>query len=452
MSRLPRGIRVWIIGIVAWLGPATIEAQRPRFDPGQDYGYDLAATQAEVVKVELDPAGFAWPQRAIAADTLWLELTVASTEGATPELTAIRGGVKLRQFFEEKAKGRRFLDVSPLARGEGARVELSGRGVAWATGTARLFLYRNPPLTEKRVLVLAPHPDDAEIAAFGVYRHSNADVVTVTAGDSGWENFKALYAETGEHYRIKGMLRTWNSITAPFFGGVMPGQARNLGYYNGRLAEMRLEPGKEFPPLRAKLDDPAYYRLLNVDAALRDRPFRATWASFVDDLVWELERVRPEVIVTPHPLLDSHFEHQLTTIALVEALARWRHPCELYLYTNHGMANESFPLGDREAMTGLPAWASPELFFSRLCSHPLSEEDRRLKLVALEAQHDLRAFDLRDGTDPLDASKRLALQRNDYYRRGPRPVELFFVASRDDAVRLREFWLKHQAGRALSPP
>lgn len=428
----------------AWLGVIELWAQRPRFNPAQDYGYDLASTRAEVAEVNLDETGFAWPRVRADADTIWLELSVRAAESGTPEITAVRGAAQVRQFFEEKARGRRFLDLSPLGAVEGERVLLAGKGVAWTPGRARLFLYRNPPLVGKRVLVLATHPDDAEIAAFGMYRHTGADVVTVTAGDSGWENFKALYAEPGEHYRIKGMLRTWNSIAAPFYGGVMPGQARNLGYYNGRLAEMRLEPGKEYPPLRAKLDDPAHYRRLNVDAALRDRPFRSSWENLVGDLAWELQRVRPEVIVTPHPLLDSHLEHQLTTIALVEALGRWGGACELYLYTNHGMTNESFPLGDREAMTGLPAWASPDLFFSRLCSHPLTEEDRRLKLVALESQHDLRAFDLRDGTDPLGPSKRLSLQRNDYYRRGPRPVELFFVATREDAVRLRDYWLSQQ--------
>ncbi|HYC72475.1 MAG TPA: PIG-L family deacetylase [Opitutaceae bacterium] len=433
---------------MAWAAfAADVAAQRPRFDPGQDYGYDLAATQAEVTAVELDGQGFAWPAGADAADTIWLELGLSASEGPAPELAADRGGAGVRQVFEERAKGRRFLDVSPLRHGAGGRVVLAGRGVAWRPGPARLFLYRNRPLAGRRVLVLAPHPDDAEIAAFGVYRHAGADVVTVTAGDSGWENFKALYPETGEHYRIKGMLRTWNSITAPFYGGVMPGQARNLGYYNGRLAEMRLEPAKEFPPLRAMLEHPAYYRRMNVDAALRDRPFRPAWVSLVDDLLWELRRVRPEVIVTPHPLLDSHVEHQLTTIALGEALARWEGEVELYLYTNHGMTNEAYPLGDRHAMTGLPAWPGGELYFSRLCSHPLTPEDRRLKLVALEAQHDLRAFDLRDGQDPLPEAKKLSLQRNDYYRRAPRPVELFFVASRADVARLCDAWLRHQAPR-----
>ena len=37
---------------------------------------------------------------------------------------------------------------------------------------------------DERVLVVAPHPDDAEIAAFGFYADTRAMVVTVTAGDA----------------------------------------------------------------------------------------------------------------------------------------------------------------------------------------------------------------------------------------------------------------------------
>ena len=417
---------------------------RPRFDPKSDYGYDLAATGARMAAVEVDATGFSWPAQLGETDTVFLELEITAAPGAVPQLRSRRGEAAVRQFFEEESRGRRFVDLSPLARAAGGRVALEGEGLTWPAGTARLFAYGNRPLAGRRVLVLAPHPDDAEIGAFGVYRHTGADVVTITAGDSGWQNFAALYPEVEEHYRIKGLLRTWNSITAPFYGGVRPGQARNLGYYNGRLAEMRREPAREFPPFRTSLADPAYYRRLNVDPALRDRPFRSTWENFVDDLRWELERVRPEVIVTPHPMLDSHLEHQLTTIALVEALGRWEGEVELYLYTNHGMTNEAYPLGDREAMTGLPAWPGGPLFFSRLCSHPLTAEDRKLKLVALESQHDLRAFDLRDGVDPLPEDKKRSLARNDYYRRAPRPNEFFLVATRADAVRLREAWLAAQ--------
>ncbi len=420
---------------------ATAVAQRPRFNPQGDYAYDLAATECVAVKVELQPDGFAWPEEAQPGDTAFLQISVQAEAGDAPEITATRGSVSVRQVFEAGSRGRRFLDVSPLLSAVGGRVGLSGRGVAWQTGTARLFFYQNTPLTGRRVLVLAPHPDDAEIAAFGLYRQTGADVITVTAGDAGGENFVTLFTEPAEHFRVKGWIRTWDSISVPFYGGVYPGKARNLGYYDGILKQLQAEPEKARPPLMAKLDSPGYYRSLNVDELLRTRPFKGTWQALVDDLVWELKRVKPDVIAAPHPMLDAHPDHQFTTIALIEALAKWDGRCELLLYTNHALENEAWPLGDRDVMSGLPPSSRAGLFFTRLRSLPLSPLDQKLKLVALEAMHDLRAFDLRDGTPPVSDDVRASWKNYDYYRRGPRPNELFFVVTREDAFRLRESFL-----------
>ncbi len=437
--------RAGLAFLVLGLGLATTAlAQRPRFNPQHDYAYDLAATATATVPVDLKTDGFVWPAEARPGDTVFLEISVAAEGGAAPEIQATRGAISVRQTFEAGAKGRRFLDVSPLLAATGAEVVLSGRNVAWQTGPARLYYYRNTSLAGRRVLVLAPHPDDAEIAAFGLYRQTGADVITVTAGDAGGENFVTLFTEPAEHYRIKGWIRTWDSISVPFYGGVYPGKARNLGYYDGVLRQMQAGPTEAVPPLMAKLDAPGYYRSLNMDAALRARAFKGTWQALVDDLVWELRRVKPDVIAAPHPLLDAHPDHQFTTIALIEALAKWQGRCELLLYTNHAMENEAWPLGERDAMSGLPPTSRPELFFSGLRSLPLSPLEQKLKLVALEAMHDLRAFDLRDGTPPVSDDVRASWKDHDYYRRGPRPNELFFVLTRADAVRLREAFL---AGR-----
>jgi LmbE family N-acetylglucosaminyl deacetylase len=264
--------------------------------------------------------------------------------------------------------------------------------------------------------------------------------VTVTAGDAGGENFRALFPDPATQYRIKGWIRTWDSITVPFYGGVYPGRARNLGYYDATLRQLQAHPTTPVPPVFAKLDNPAYYRRLNVDPALRDRPFGGTWESLVGDLLWELERVRPTVVVATHPVIDAHPDHQFMTLALIEALARWDGTCELYLDpAEHVREDETYPFGDRDAMAGLPPWSGGDLFFSRLYSHPLTPEEQRLKLIALEAMHDLRDFDLRDGRTPRrDPAAEAEARRYDYYRRAPRPTELFLVVTRADAFRMHD--------------
>lgn len=439
--------RTWLICFTLVVA-GSLPAQRPPvFDPRKDYAYDLAGTDARVETVTLTGEGFAWPEGLTAGDTALLELTVESLAARAPALVAERGGLKVRQVFEAGSRGRRFVDLSPLLAAATGPVTLTGTDLAWRTGPSPLYVYANPPLDRQRVLVLAPHPDDAEIAAFGVYRRTQADVITVTAGDAGGENFRVLFPERAEHYRIKGWIRTWDSISVPFYGGVLPGRARNLGFYDATLRRLHAAPATVLGPLLAKLDDPAFYRRLNVDGELRDRPFVGSWQGLVDDLAWELNRVRPTVVVAPHPLLDAHADHQYTTIALIEALARWEGPCELYLYTNHGMENEAFPLGDRDAMSGLPAWSGGGLYFRRLYSHPLSPEEQKLKLVALEGMHDLREFDLRDGSVRPAPAPADPGADHDYYRRAPRPNELFFVATREDAVRLRDAFLERRIPR-----
>src|SRR6187551_3670558 len=161
-------------------------AQRPHFDPGHDYAYDLAATDTKIVNVELSETGFTWAAQLPEGDTLLLEFSLTQTAGAEPSVTAAAGGISLHQVFESGAKGRRFLDLSPLrGTAAGVSVVLTGAGASWQGGAARLFVYRNAPLPAQKVLVVAPHPDDAEIGAFGLYRSTKADVITVTSGDAG---------------------------------------------------------------------------------------------------------------------------------------------------------------------------------------------------------------------------------------------------------------------------
>ena len=76
-----------------------------------------------------------------------------------------------------------------------------------AAGPATLRLFANGLDLSRPMLVLAPHPDDAEIAAFGVYAHRNATVVTVTTGNAGPRSYEAVFEDVPEMYRFKGRIR-----------------------------------------------------------------------------------------------------------------------------------------------------------------------------------------------------------------------------------------------------
>ena len=402
------------------------------FQRGDDYDYGLANLEAaNSHSVTFTQDGFTWPSVDQDADTAFLEFFLLRSSGLYPAIEINAGGTSLNQYFEQGGQGRRYLDVSPLLQANlepGEFVRVTGSGAAWYSGRATVIAFRNPPLKDRRVLVVAPHPDDAEIAAFGVYQTANADVVTVTAGDAGGFNFISLWPDAGEHYRAKGKIRTLDSLTVPLLAGLQSNAIRNLGYYDATLRQLWLaRPNAVEPPL-AVLQDPGFYRRLNFDAELRERKFESTWQALVADLRRELERVQPEIVFAPHPRLDRHLDHQFTALALFEALFQRGEDSEIYLYTNHAIGNEAFPLGHRQGMTGLPAWRGEGLHLKRLYSHLLTDEDQRMKLVALEAMHDLRPFDLRDGREP-EAVPAIY----DYFRRAARPNEIFFVTNLDGA-------------------
>ena len=90
---------------------------------------------------------------------------------------------------------------------------------------ATVRLFDSKPDLSGSVLVLAPHPDDAEIAAFGLYANRKSTVVTVTAGNAGAPTYEAVFDDPSEHYLFKGRIRLIDSITVPLQGGIPPERA-----------------------------------------------------------------------------------------------------------------------------------------------------------------------------------------------------------------------------------
>lgn len=429
-----------------------------RAESSHDYALD--GRGGERFDVRLGRGGFNWPTAATGREesTAVLEVVVHTRPtfpGFAPVIeTRIADRVQL-QAFGRRASGRRYLILPPpgACTPEGAAVSMTGRRIRWRPGPTRLFLFQNPRIgPDTRVLVVAPHPDDAEIAAFALYAASDSVVLTLTAGDAGGRTWGRLFPQDHEHYRIKGQIRTWDSITVPRLGGVLPHRARNLGYYDGTLASMYWAQPESVEPRLARLPDPAHYRRLNVDPELRERRFEASWPALRADLAREVDRVAPAVIAAPNPLLDPHADHAFATVALIEALERRRWAGRLLLYA----VVRPHPPGPSTAVAGLPPWPGGELPFRSVFSWPLSEHTRRIKALALEAMHDIRRFDDRavlPSTGPVPGATlgerlrargpeiRSVFGRSHLLRIGARPNELFLVLDLEDAGRLKDRFL-----------
>ena len=223
-------------------------------------------------------------------------------------------------------------------------------------------LFAGAPDLSKSILILAPHPDDAEIAAFGVYANRRASVVTVTVGQCRCSDLRIGVRRSRGAVLFKGRIRVIDSITVPWQGGIPPERAFNMGYFDARLAEMYDKREQVVPEMYRPNSDIAVYRQENIGSMLPKRSRESKWENLVDDTLTVLRKVNPDVIVAPHPQLDTHRDHQFTTVALAEALARWRKRVTLLLYTNHADRNR-YPYGPAGTIMSLP----PLIGLSRTC-------------------------------------------------------------------------------------
>lgn len=413
--------------------------------PAGDDRYLFAAGRGDErpVTLEAAPSGarFTWSGARPGWDTALLGVRVSA--GATdPSVEITAGDARVRQYLDANGRGLRWLNLSGLrgALSDGVAVEVQGQGATVEPGPATLRTFANGLDLSRRILIVAPHPDDAEIAAFGLYAGRNATVVTVTSGNAGDANYATEFPDPAQQYLFKGFLRAVDSVTVPWLGGIPPDRTYNLGYFDARLRTMREKRGATVAEMYGPNTDVAPYRRANIGRLLPVSSRANSWPNLVEDLAAILKKVDPQIVVAAHPYLDYHADHRYATVALAEALDRWKKPATFLLFTNHADRN-LYPYGPSETTVSLPptalsmpTWGTgAELAVQGVYAHPVSADLRRRKLYALEAMHDLRLAPVEQACDP-SAPRRPDYPRVnavDYFRRGPRPDEVFFVYDRD---------------------
>ncbi|HJS59366.1 MAG TPA: PIG-L family deacetylase [Vicinamibacteria bacterium] len=411
--------------------PAAAEDDRYRFAPG--YGAELSVNLA----ADGGGARFDWPRPvALDWDTALVGVRVEAGTEPDPWVEIGAGSASVRQHFEAGARGLRWLNLTGLRAqlADGTPVTLAGHGLKLEGGPSALRVFANRLDWRKKILVLAPHPDDAEIAAFGLYAGSNATIVTVTSGNAGDANYRDNFHDPAEQYLFKGYIRAVDSVTVPWQGGIPPERCYNLGYFDARLATMHAKPSEVVPEMYGPNDDVAPYRRANVGRLLANTSGKNRWSNLVDDLVAVLKKVKPGVVVMPYPQLDTHLDHEFVSVAAVEALERWNGDARFLLYTNHAFDN-LYPFGPAGSTMSLPPWSGAELPVEAVFAKTVSPDLQRRKLFALESMHDLRLSPAEQHSclPPGLQSKRDDYPRvpeKDYLRRGPRSEELFFVYGR----------------------
>lgn len=470
MSRLSACL---LAGLLVWLEP--LAAQQPTTASSLDFSFlnersrwveaTITGGDSTYEIVWPDTSGPEW-------DTALLAIGVAAAPAPEPTtgpaaasplpvplpyLEVSAGPYTDRQYFKAGEMGPRWLNVTHLREfaSPGTRVTLRADGVSLGTGRTALRLFTTSPNRTGPVLILAPHPDDAEIAAFGLYATSQATVVTVTAGNAGSATYEAVFGEgeNAEQYQFKGRIRVIDSVTVPWQGGVPPQRAVNLGYFDARLGTMFEQRGTVVPEMYGPNTDVGVYRQYNVSTLVASGARESTWSNLVADIEDVLRKVSPTIIAAPHPQLDTHRDHQFTTVALVEALGRWRRDVTLLLYTNHIDGNR-YPYGPAGTLVSLPPAPGP-VELDRVYSLPVPPELQRRKLFALESMHDLRYTPTRQYQLALGEGRTVTPEKVGsgpditYLRRGPRPNELFFVYDQETVLPMIDAFLEPWRAKGL---
>lgn len=422
------------------------------YDP---YQFATGSSVEQQVRLTATPEGarFTWPK---VSATKWdTGLLAVQSWGAEsqPWVEVSTGSATTRQYLDPNAIGIRWLNLSGL-RAQlvgGAEVTLRAHAVTLGGDDATLRLFQNQLDLSKPLLVIAPHPDDAEIAAFGLYAGRQSTIVTVTAGNAGVMTYRAQVADPPEHYRLKGYLRAVDSVVVPWQGGIPPERTYNMGYFDGRLDSMYADPSLPLPEVYGPNTDVAPYRRANLGSLLPNGSRTNTWSHLVEDIVTVLRKVNPAIIVMPDPRLDSHLDHEYATVAVVQALEQWNHDATFLLYTNHAGADH-YPFGPAGSVTSLPplATAGADIMLQKVFSYETDSALQTRKLFALESMHDLRLSPEEQSTCDVPNVQRRTddyprTYEEDYLRRAVRANEIFYVFDRAGVQQLVRRFLESAA-------
>jgi LmbE family N-acetylglucosaminyl deacetylase len=352
---------------------------------------------------------------------------------------------RYRQYFERGASGIRYLNLSPAVQAAGdsgcTRITLRGGHLRWKP-SASVMVFEPPVFGGGDALIVAPHPDDAEIGAFGFYSGRPSWIVTVSSGELSPTGLWPVVPRGPEQIRWRALLRVHDSLTTPSLGGVAGDRCLNLAFPDTRLKQMHDEPARAFTLACESSLPRQSLRHKNPIARLRDGRADCRWSDLVEELRWTLDSVRPGTLLCTHPLVDPHPDHVYTSVALAHALRAGAHaPDLILLYVIHADEAPVYPFGGADSIVSLPPWPHGEWIADAVYSYPLPHAARIGKYFAVEAAHDLRSYysDARRRTvRELAAIARrelgaflsgMAPRPADFLRRAPRPNELYYAVT-----------------------
>lgn len=430
-----------LLAVLAWIAHEAWFSDHLFYSPADDYQYRFAAdNEVSGVRLERETLTLSQPLSLIGDETLVLSLPIKSTwlgRFFDPEIELSGAGVEDRQAFERGVNGLRYLNLTGLGESLAAgKLQVRSR-FCRVTGQPQLWSFRHTDARRQRVMVIAPHADDAELAAFGLYSEADESwVVTLTAGEIEAEHYQQMGMSAAEAARIKGRLRAWDSIAVPRWGGVPESHCVQLGYFCLQLPAMQAAPDQPVASREAELSDIRMFRQFNPMRLPGDVDGAPTWNNLIADLRALLLQAQPEVLVMPHPTIDPHPDHICSQAAVMQALEglAWQ-PKVILGYANHLHDNDRWPMGNAYSGIALPPVFDQSDDLVPYCIE-LSGNVQRDKAMALGMMHDLQPpaplkRRLRRWLQKLLAGRRWPSEgENEFFRKSVRRHELFWRQDR----------------------
>ena len=411
-----------------------------RYNPNQDYIYNFNQPTCKIITLPLENNTIHLKHFIpVKNESLFLKIVMSHTAMGTyfsPKITLDYKNKLYPHEFETGMNGIRYINISDLPLTKDSKIRIDRMFLTIPNQEVELIHCKKPQLKNKTILVIAPHPDDAEIASYGLYSKyaDNVYIITVTAGEQGGNNYGSIYANPIEQYKVKGKFRTWNSLVIPLLGGVNIEHCLNLGFFDYTLASMFRHKKGIAEGSFTHISDINYFRKQNISSLARGLTGLANWTSLVDNYVYLLKKIQPDIIVTPYPAIDIHPDHQYASVALFEALKKAKiNKGQLFMYTNHATYSEYYPYGKiGNAIDLPPSFKNDRFYFDNIYSFTLEDKVQKEKILVLDAMNDLRPnIDYYLKKEDYLASIQSNYSKNDkditYFRRAIRANELFFI-------------------------
>lgn len=408
-------------------------AKKYKYNASQSYNYHLDKNL--ITKTKLENNTLLLPQNFQEFDTLFLkvELTFSPLSYIFKPYFEIEN---IKHYFEYGAKGSRYLNISHI---NNETLTLKLNTLKLATNEVSLYGLKNNINLAKKTLILAPHADDAEIAAFGFYKSAeNVTIVTTTAGEHGVCNYCEIYENDKRRQSLKkAELRAFDALSVPLLGNVAMQNSLTLGYFGESLKWMSEHKNECASSYIDEIESMDNFRKVSHANITLPGHVKPTYNSFLNDLKEIIQQLKPEIILTPHPVIDSHNDHKYSTFALLEALKSTNHKCKLLLYTNHLKQSETYPIGEMYSSITLPP-NKKDFYFDSIFSFELDKDLQIDKFFALETIHDLRdsflVISIKKSFKHLNKmiKRKVSGKDKSYYKRAVRANELFFVVESEN--------------------